>query len=193
MSTNYKSIALKWWKHDNDCQWRYKKSPKGRGYDWTQTCCVVVFADKTERVIKSNVFTYSDVQDFDYTDVVAIFTRAANGGWSGHHVCWSELNQTNTHIQTMGKTRKECRDSLAKRYKEQIAKNADHKDPVKVLETRLKGHDWFYCYSDDGNVYRGGRAHKKKVLAALKDVDEAVARELWSKHAPKGFNFPTKL
>jgi hypothetical protein len=63
---------------------------------------------------------------------------------------------------------------------------------IKVaLASHLQGHDWYYSYSDDITVWRKGEKQLgeiKGLIGAMSDKD--AARELWEKHAPKGFAFP---
>ena len=57
----------------------------------------------------------------------------------------------------------------------------------KEFEERLKGHDWFYYYSDDHSVYlRGQNADYRLVMMfnELSEVDEKRATELWNAHCP---------
>ena len=60
----------------------------------------------------------------------------------------------------------------------------------------LKGHDWYYTYSDDGRVYAKGKKSEDAVRAATKKLDEAgrgeEAEAIWSECAPKGFDYPGK-
>jgi len=54
-----------------------------------------------------------------------------------------------------------------------------------TFEERLKGHDWFYYYSDDHSVYlRGQNADYRLVMMfnELSEVDEKRATELWNKY-----------
>jgi hypothetical protein len=63
-------------------------------------------------------------------------------------------------------------------------------DPLYALECELKCHDWYYCMSDDGGVYRAGAAHWNKVAEMLKQVPVDDAKALWTKYAPEGFTCP---
>lgn len=63
-------------------------------------------------------------------------------------------------------------------------------DPVYALECELKCHDWYYCMSDDGGVYRAGAAHWDKIAQMLKELPQDDAKALWTKYAPEGFTCP---
>ena len=48
--------------------------------------------------------------------------------------------------------------------------------------TLLKQHDWSYSYSDDGRVYRQGRAERDTLTALQREIDATGA--VWNRHAP---------
>ena len=61
-------------------------------------------------------------------------------------------------------------------------------DPTVVeLETALKGHDWYFDYSDDPGVWREGKDQQGRIKQLIKAVTPEAAAELWSKYAPRGF------
>jgi hypothetical protein len=51
----------------------------------------------------------------------------------------------------------------------------------------MKSHDWWYDYSDDGNVWRAGRDRWDKIRAAFLSLPQGIASELWVKFAPGQF------
>lgn len=53
------------------------------------------------------------------------------------------------------------------------------------LATMLKIHDWFYDYSDDPAVYRGGLIERMEIMKALEAMPRNEAKEIILKHAPK--------
>ena len=65
-----------------------------------------------------------------------------------------------------------------------------------VLRAELKRHDWYYDYSDDGNTWRRGNEHRKKIdsmFSAYKNqVGAAKAHALWNECAPKDFQLVEK-
>lgn len=50
---------------------------------------------------------------------------------------------------------------------------------------RLKAHDWWYEYSDDGNVYEAGRDSFKELRMLRHDLDPDGA--LWNQFAPSEY------
>jgi hypothetical protein len=63
-------------------------------------------------------------------------------------------------------------------------------DPTYALECELRGHDWYYCMSDDGTVYRGGEAHYQQIVGLIEQVMPETVKTLWAKYAPKDFTCP---
>jgi hypothetical protein len=65
-----------------------------------------------------------------------------------------------------------------------------------ALRTELKRHDWYYDYSDDGGVWRRGKAHRTQIdsmFAAFKArVGHGRAHALWNECAPKDFHVVEK-
>ena len=52
----------------------------------------------------------------------------------------------------------------------------------------LRGHDWYYHYSDDGRSYRAGLAKEREVERTRKlfiaEQGEEKANEIWNEYAP---------
>lgn len=48
----------------------------------------------------------------------------------------------------------------------------------------LKAHDWEHEFSDDGSVYRRGRAEYLRLQAVQRAIDRDFA--IWNAHAPAG-------
>lgn len=59
-----------------------------------------------------------------------------------------------------------------------------------LLEAALKGHDWYYSYSDDPHVHRRGAKQREEILVLLGEVTPKTGEKLWLEHAPKEFRFP---
>lgn len=53
------------------------------------------------------------------------------------------------------------------------------------LKVRLKNHDWFFEYSDDLRVFRAGVLERMEIVAELKKLPMAEAKELITAFAPK--------
>lgn len=51
----------------------------------------------------------------------------------------------------------------------------------------LKGHDWYYQYSDDHSVYKRGQRERSNLISMQKEFDEY--RTVWNKYAPEDFRF----
>lgn len=64
-------------------------------------------------------------------------------------------------------------------------------DLKEMLVKALKGHDWYYSYSDDHRVWDRGRQASERIGSLMEQYTaEAGARaaaELWNSHCPKGF------
>lgn len=59
-----------------------------------------------------------------------------------------------------------------KEYNEKLAKlSAKYPQIPAELLQELKNHDWYFEFSDDISVYRAGNAHKKELLAKLKEIN----------------------
>ena len=57
---------------------------------------------------------------------------------------------------------------------------------MEELEEMLKGHDWYYGYSDDMSYWRSGHSQHKKILAKMKDLGNATkVLELFRKYQPE--------
>jgi hypothetical protein len=61
------------------------------------------------------------------------------------------------------------------------------------FETMLKGHDWYFHYSDDPKYYRRGREQSEAISRAIKDLKAQglteEARELYNEISPSDFTF----
>ena len=59
---------------------------------------------------------------------------------------------------------------------------------LEQFEQLLKGHDWYYDYSDDHSVWTRGREHANKIVKARQSLDEQnllkEADELYNKYSP---------
>lgn len=57
--------------------------------------------------------------------------------------------------------------------------------PLQDYLRRLKGHDWYYAYSDDGSVYRRGSA----AASALSELRQKLDPDstIWNSHAPEDY------
>jgi len=53
------------------------------------------------------------------------------------------------------------------------------------LIAAMKVHDWYYDYSDDGRVYRAGRASEDNLEKLFQTCGRPVA--VWNEHCPKEF------
>ena len=58
---------------------------------------------------------------------------------------------------------------------------------TKVLESKLKSHDWYYHYSDDYSVFRRGERQWSELVALMKTFPIETVRPLWKAHAPHDF------
>lgn len=63
-------------------------------------------------------------------------------------------------------------------------------DPNASLIEMMKGHDWYYDFSDSGSVFAAGTAVRERIDAALTALDPKVACDLWTLYAPKGMPCP---
>ena len=87
-------------------------------------------------------------------------------------------------------------DEEAKKKLEEVAAEQRRRDFVLeewgqdglALYDRLKKHDWYYSFSDDGGVYRRGEADRNEIKGILKVTDGA--REIWDMVAPRECSFP---
>jgi hypothetical protein len=56
---------------------------------------------------------------------------------------------------------------------------------------KLKTHDWYYQYSDDGNMYRRGKAEDDEIKSILKRIEfeytEEYVKKIWNENVPKDF------
>ena len=50
---------------------------------------------------------------------------------------------------------------------------------------RLKSHDWYYAYADDGRVFRQGKAAEDTLVKLRKELDPD--NSIWNEHAPEGY------
>ena len=71
--------------------------------------------------------------------------------------------------------------------------NNNMKTKLQTLEELLKGHDWFYQYSDDSSVYEQGKSawHTiTEVISALKDAGFGKqADDLYDKYLPEPLKY----
>lgn len=60
-------------------------------------------------------------------------------------------------------------------------------EPIEMQAYRngLKGHDWYHNYSDDGDVWRRGLAHRKQLEAMQRILDPQYV--VWNEIAPDVF------
>lgn len=63
-------------------------------------------------------------------------------------------------------------------------------NPELHLERELARHDWYSYMSDDHSVWSRGEVHNRLLAHLAKQVSPEVARFLWAKYAPAGFNCP---
>ncbi len=105
------------------------------------------------------------------------FAYTPTGGWFG---CEPSRDAAVALVRTGARQMAERQKKLAE-------------DPAFALGEALKSHDWFYYFSDDGNVVRRGDEAFDKIKALLKRVPEEDAKALWALHAPSGCDFPKRL
>lgn len=65
----------------------------------------------------------------------------------------------------------------------------DNQDEIlSALAQKLKAHDWYYTYSDDGTVYRRGEQEAKEIREIIAVAKEAgvgpEAQQLWEDYKP---------
>lgn len=65
------------------------------------------------------------------------------------------------------------------------ASMSEAKTPEQDYIERLKYHDWYYAYADDGRVYRRGAAAEEVLRALQKQLDPDY--KIWNEHAPEQF------
>lgn len=59
-----------------------------------------------------------------------------------------------------------------KEYNEKVTKlSAKYPQIPAELLQELNNHDWYFGFSDDISVYRAGSAHRKELLAKLKEIN----------------------
>jgi len=73
---------------------------------------------------------------------------------------------------------------------EQQQEDGVRANPELHLERELAHHDWWSHMSDDHSVWSSGEAHGRLLGTLAKQVSPEVARFLWAKYAPAGFNCP---
>jgi hypothetical protein len=56
------------------------------------------------------------------------------------------------------------------------------------LEKKLKSHDWWFAYSDDGSKYRRGSDNWNELTSMLKSLKGPQAEKLFNKYVPDGFS-----
>ena len=57
----------------------------------------------------------------------------------------------------------------------------------------LRGHDWYYNYSDDGRVWRAGESVQSQIVRLSKtSEDHFTLYDAWSKHYFSGPSFDTE-
>jgi len=59
------------------------------------------------------------------------------------------------------------------------------KDPMADYVARLKYHDWYYDYSDDGGAYRRGSAQRSELHRLQPQLDPD--HKVWNQHAPEDY------
>lgn len=83
-------------------------------------------------------------------------------------------------------------------------KTADKQDPlleaevipaeVVKLELMLRGHDWWYYFSDDSTVRGEGAEARQRIAEQLQQCEISghldLARKIWDKYAPKDYQLP---
>lgn len=65
---------------------------------------------------------------------------------------------------------------------------------VVMLELMLRGHDWWYSYSDDSSVRKEGEKALNRITEQLQQCEKSGylddARKVWDKYAPKDYPCP---
>jgi hypothetical protein len=60
---------------------------------------------------------------------------------------------------------------------------------LEEFEKALKGHDWYYEYSDDNRVWRAGTARYEEILKASRQLTEEghgeAVQKMWLKYDPR--------
>jgi len=128
----------------------------------------------------------------DVDQVAATFCKDPTGGWGGEATV-PGLTGGAISLYVIGKG-----NDLNLCVQEMTLKLAGHQsrldiltnDPLAELEVRLQQHDWFYDFSDDGNVYRAGEKSYAVIRQLLEKLNSNKTRPLWDKYAPKEFQFP---
>lgn len=68
---------------------------------------------------------------------------------------------------------------------------ANHDPRLTAYACQLSNHDWTYEYSDDGRVWRAGKASQEALEVAQKQIDPDYV--IWNRFAPEMFKHqPTK-
>jgi hypothetical protein len=125
-------------------------------------------------------------------DVVATFTKAPRGGWSGQASVRSLRGGThNVYSQDGGNDFDAVKNDILEKVAEYEADFTRlEKDPEAKLEALLKSHDWYHAYSDDYRYYAAGERSWKLIQEQAKLVDTEKVRELFEKHSPEDIGCP---
>ena len=68
----------------------------------------------------------------------------------------------------------------------ELARAMGGDDGVQLYEL-LDRHDWSYEYSDDGTVWKRGRAQQQQIVDLMRKLSWDAALAIWSRRAPQGF------
>lgn len=129
----------------------------------------------------------SDALRMDRADFVGLIHQGPRtDGWSG----MIPSGRGTLYVPAV-KDKQGAVNALRERYNSVLVeKDRYDSDPAYALEKELKGHDWFYHYSDDHSVFSAGERHWDLIRDLLRKVDSAIAKKLWSQYAPEGFRLP---
>lgn len=53
-----------------------------------------------------------------------------------------------------------------------------------TIKEKMKAHDWFYEFSDDGRVFDRGASERQEILRELGKLPADQAQALWEKYRP---------
>lgn len=129
-------------------------------------------------------------------DIVATFTKAPTGGWSGD---MKAKNPFGVAISLYSGSHGDDLPAAVRALKARMDANQAEcdrlaNDPVAMLDARLKAHDWWAMMSDSSGVARAGERDMKEIESLLGDMaDKELAAQIWAKHAPKEFPFPVSM
>lgn len=65
----------------------------------------------------------------------------------------------------------------------------DANDLVKLLDKKMKQHDWYYGFSDDSRVHRNGKMERQEIVSIMQKLHdlgaEKESKKLWDKYTSK--------